>query len=116
MGAVTSVLQRRQVLYSGHVQGVGFRYTTRSIARDYEVTGYVRNLADGSVEVVAEGPVDQLDGFLEEVSDRLSGHIRSPWSAEKVEPIATISKAATHSSRKGFRTSEPETVRPTRRE
>ena len=76
MGAVSSVLQRRQVLYSGHVQGVGFRYTTRSIARDYEVTGYVRNLPDGSVEVVAEGPVDQLDGFLEEVGDRLSGHIR----------------------------------------
>jgi len=76
MGAVSSVLQRRQVLYSGHVQGVGFRYTTRSIARDYEVTGYVRNLPDGSVEVVAEGPVDQLDGFLEEVADRLSGHIR----------------------------------------
>ena len=110
MGAVTSVLQRRQVLYSGHVQGVGFRYTTRSIARDYEVTGYVRNLPDGSVEVVAEGPVDQLDVFLEQVSDRLSGHIRSPWSAEPVvakkgEPIATTSKAATHSSRKGFRTS-----------
>ena len=76
MGAVSSVLQRRRVLYSGHVQGVGFRYTTRSIARDYEVTGFVRNLPDGSVEVVAEGPVDQLDGFLEVVSDRLSGHIR----------------------------------------
>jgi acylphosphatase len=76
MGAVSSVLQRRQVLYSGHVQGVGFRYTTRSIARNYEVTGYVCNLPDGSVEVLAEGSVDQLDGFLEEVSDRLSGHIR----------------------------------------
>ena len=80
MGAVSSVLQRRRVLYSGHVQGVGFRYTTRSIARDYEVTGYVRNLPDGSVEVVAEGPVDQLDGFLEVVSDRLSGHIRQVQS------------------------------------
>ena len=75
MGAVSSVLQRRRVLYSGHVQGVGFRYTTRSIARDYEVTGYVRNLPDRSVEVVAEGPEDQLDGLLEEVGGRLSGHI-----------------------------------------
>ena len=63
MGAVSPVLQRRQVLYSGHVQGVGFRYTTRSAARNYEVTGYVRNLPDGNVEVVAEGSADQLDRF-----------------------------------------------------
>lgn len=76
MGAVSSVLQRRQVLYSGHVQGVGFRYTTRSVARNYEITGYVRNLPDGSVEVVAEGSVDQLDGFLGEINDRLSGRIQ----------------------------------------
>ncbi len=76
MNAVSPALQRRQVVYSGHVQGVGFRYTTRSIARNYEITGFVRNLPDGSVEVVAEGPVDQLDGFLDEVGDRLSGHIR----------------------------------------
>ena len=76
MGAVSSVLQRRQVLYSGHVQGVGFRYTTRSISRNYEISGFVRNLPDGSVEVVAEGSPEQLDGFLNEVSDRLSGRIR----------------------------------------
>jgi len=76
MGAVSLILQRRQVLYSGHVQGVGFRYTTRSISRNYEITGFVRNLPDGSVEVVAEGSPEQLDGFLDEVSDRLSGRIR----------------------------------------
>lgn len=76
MNVVSTVLQRRQVLYSGRVQGVGFRYTTRSIARGYEVTGFVRNLPDGSVEVVAEGPADQLDAFLEDVNDRLSDRIQ----------------------------------------
>ncbi len=76
MGALSPVLERRQVLYCGHVQGVGFRYTTRSIARGYEITGYVRNLPDSNVEVVAEGPTDQLDGFLNELSDRMSNHIR----------------------------------------
>ena len=76
MGAVSSVLQRRHVVYSGRVQGVGFRYTTRSIARGYDVTGFVRNLVNGSVEVVAEGPVDQLDGFLAELEDRMSGTIQ----------------------------------------
>jgi acylphosphatase len=45
-------MQRREVHYSGHVQGVGFRYTTRSIARGYEVTGFVQNLEDGRVSRV----------------------------------------------------------------
>jgi acylphosphatase len=76
MGTVSPVLHRRQVLYSGRVQGVGFRYTTRSIARHYDVTGFVRNLPDGNVEVVAEGPTDQLDGFLSELGDRMSDQIR----------------------------------------
>lgn len=76
MGTVSPVLQRRHVVYCGHVQGVGFRYTTRSIARHYDVTGYVRNLPDGNVEVVAEGAADQLDGFFRELGDRMSGHIR----------------------------------------
>jgi acylphosphatase len=76
MGTISPVLQRRQVLYTGHVQGVGFRYTTRSIARGFDVTGFVRNLPDGNVEVVAEGATDQLDGFLGELNDRMSGHIR----------------------------------------
>lgn len=75
MGAVSPVLQRRQVLYSGRVQGVGFRYTTRSVARHYDITGFVRNLSDGNVEVVVEGAADQLDGFLGELGDRMSEYI-----------------------------------------
>jgi len=70
-------LQRRHVTYSGHVQGVGFRYTARSIARGYDVTGYVRNLPDGRVELVAAGSSDELDHFLGELAEQMSANIRS---------------------------------------
>ncbi len=48
-----------QVFYSGRVQGVGFRYSVRKVANEFEVTGSVRNLADGRVELVAEGNTDE---------------------------------------------------------
>jgi acylphosphatase len=72
----TSVSHRHTVTYTGHVQGVGFRYTTQAIARNHEVTGYVRNLPDGQVELIAEGNRKEIDTFLEEVRDRLANHIR----------------------------------------
>ena len=46
---------RRTSHFSGHVQGVGFRYTVADVAEDFDVRGYVRNLPDGRVELVAEG-------------------------------------------------------------
>ena len=57
--------QRHTLTYTGHVQGVGFRYTTHSIARSHNVAGYVRNLPDGRVELVAEGNRQELDAFLD---------------------------------------------------
>jgi len=51
------------ILYSGQVQGVGFRYTAKAAARGFEVTGTVRNLPDGRVELVAEGARAELEGF-----------------------------------------------------
>jgi len=71
-----STPQRSTVRYSGHVQGVGFRYTAHSIARKYRVTGYVRNLAEGGVELVAEGVRPETDAFLGEVRERFFNHIR----------------------------------------
>ena len=58
-----------QVLYSGNVQGVGFRYTVKSVATGFEVTGTVRNLADGRVELVAEGAKEELDAFRQAIRD-----------------------------------------------
>ena len=50
--------------YTGRVQGVGFRYATKTVATGFEVTGTVRNLDDGRVELVAEGSKEELDAFL----------------------------------------------------
>ena len=75
-----STPQRSTVYYSGHVQGVGFRYTTHSIARAYSVTGLVRNLPDGRVEVVAEGEPREINAFLAEVRERFFNHIRDERS------------------------------------
>jgi acylphosphatase len=69
-------LKRYTVRFAGRVQGVGFRYSTLSIARRYDVTGYVRNCPDGHVELVAEGSPRELDEFLHEVRDHFSGNIR----------------------------------------
>lgn len=66
---------RKTVHYAGRVQGVGFRYTTQRVARGHEVTGYVRNLRDGRVELVAEGERAAVDAFLAGVADAMSGHI-----------------------------------------
>jgi len=52
-----------QIFYSGQVQGVGFRYTAKSVATGFEVTGTVRNLPDGRVELVAEGTREELEAF-----------------------------------------------------
>lgn len=67
---------RWTVVFSGDVQGVGFRYTTRSVARDFEITGYVRNLRDGRVEVVAEGTAEELEQFIRRVREEMGGHIQ----------------------------------------
>ena len=69
--------QRREVLYSGRVQGVGFRYTTRQLAEDYPVTGFVRNLVDGSVQLVVEGEASDLDAFLDRLGQVMHRYIRS---------------------------------------
>jgi acylphosphatase len=61
--------QRMIVIYSGHVQGVGFRYTVKQVATGFEVTGTVRNLPDGRVELIAEGERSELEAFAEAIRD-----------------------------------------------
>ncbi len=65
--------KRVDVFFSGTVQGVGFRYTVEKMARRYEVTGFVRNLPDGRVEVVAEGEEDEVREFLRSIEDSSLG-------------------------------------------
>jgi acylphosphatase len=66
----------KQVIFIGHVQGVGFRYTTRDIAGRYEVAGFVRNLPDGTVEMLIQGPAQEVDNCLKDIQDTFSGYIR----------------------------------------
>jgi len=70
-----SGLVARKVLFSGDVQGVGFRFTAIHAADPYDVTGYVKNLPDGRVELVAEGPAAEVDGFIEAVRSRMSHYV-----------------------------------------
>ncbi len=65
----------KHVRYSGHVQGVGFRYTAQSLAARYPVAGYVRNLPDGDVELVAEGEPGSVNEFLAAVARRMGEYI-----------------------------------------
>ncbi len=58
-----------QIFYSGNVQGVGFRYTVKSVATGFEITGAVRNLLDGRVEVVAEGTPNELEAFRQAIRE-----------------------------------------------
>ena len=67
----------RRVIFHGRVQGVGFRYTTRRIARGFPVTGFVRNLVDGSVELIACGVPSELQQFLDAVKTEFAGNIDS---------------------------------------
>ena len=70
------------VFFNGHVQGVGFRFQTRQIAKEFEVSGFVRNLLDGRVQLEVEGGKTEVDGFVREVMDRLDVYIRK---AERTE-------------------------------
>lgn len=75
---------RMCIFYSGHVQGVGFRYTAKTVAAGFEVTGMVRNLPDGRVELTAEGARAELEAFRTAIRDAgLAGLIRDEaitWS------------------------------------
>jgi acylphosphatase len=79
------------VRYSGNVQGVGFRATAVMIARDHPVVGYVKNLADGRVELWAEGPPDAVAKFLKAVRDHWKDDI-SKAEAEDRKPAGTYKK------------------------
>ncbi len=67
--------ERCECIFRGHVQGVGFRYTTTRLARGFAVTGWVRNEADGTVRMVAEGERAELQRFVDAIAERMSGFI-----------------------------------------
>ena len=76
-----------QVFYEGNVQGVGFRWTVRNIAKGFDVTGSVRNLPDGRVELRVAGEQDELRAFLDAILEsELRSHIRKQSEAPLTNP------------------------------
>ena len=71
------MMTAKQVFYNGHVQGVGFRYSIKQIAKGFSVIGSVRNLPDGRVELQVGGDAEEVDAFLEAITQsELRAHIR----------------------------------------
>ena len=69
-------MQRQTCYFSGRVQGVGFRYTVQNLALQYNVHGYVRNMADGRVELVMEGPDGEMTSLVDDVNQKMNGYIK----------------------------------------
>jgi len=71
-----ATVQRQEWWFSGRVQGVGFRARTLQVAREFEVTGFVQNLRDGRVHLLAEGETAEVAAFGTEVTRRLGLFIK----------------------------------------
>jgi acylphosphatase len=69
--------KRYHLIFSGTVQGVGFRYTARALAAKYHLNGWVKNLPDEKVELEIEGSPQNLDIFLKEINEEFKGYIRN---------------------------------------
>lgn len=74
---------RKIVRFSGHVQGVGFRMTTVSLAKDLAVSGHVRNEPDGSVTMDVEGHATDIKTLLKRIKSEMSGYIDSISSDDR---------------------------------
>ena len=76
---------RIEVWFSGHVQGVGFRYTCRQIATEFEVSGTVKNLLDGRVHLVIEAEPEEAEAFKAEIADQMRSYVREVETSEPAE-------------------------------
>jgi len=70
-------VERRTVLFSGHVQGVGFRMTAVHLSRDLALSGTVRNLDDGRVELVAQGVTKEIDTLISRLGEHFGALVRN---------------------------------------
>jgi acylphosphatase len=72
----------KRVIFEGRVQGVGFRYTVKDLARGFDVCGSVKNLPDGSVELKAMGEPEEIDSFIREIAEEsaVARNIKNQYS------------------------------------
>jgi acylphosphatase len=69
-------MDARHVIFIGHVQGVGFRFTAHRMAQRHQLTGFVRNLSDGTVEMLAQGPARDIDDCIQDIKDYFGDYLR----------------------------------------
>ncbi len=67
--------KQAHILFTGTVQGVGFRFTARHLANRYGLTGWAKNMFDGSVEVVAEGEEDRVKLLIDSLNEQFKGYV-----------------------------------------
>ncbi len=65
----------KKIVFSGTVQGVGFRFTVMDVAGRYPIDGYVRNLSDGTVEMFAQGSQSDISNFVQDIANEFKGYI-----------------------------------------
>lgn len=84
-------MQTKRVIYEGRVQGVGFRYTTKDLARGYDVLGTVRNLPDGTVELIVAGEGEEVGEFLRDLREDsvVAHHIKGVMENE-IDPLPDL--------------------------
>ena len=84
-------MNTKRIIFEGRVQGVGFRYTTKDLARGYDVLGTVRNLSDGTVELVVAGEEDEVAEFLRDLREdsAVAHHIKNVME-EQIDPLPEL--------------------------
>ena len=75
----------RHIIFTGRVQGVGFRFAAFHAANRYQLTGWVRNCTDGSVEMIAQGRPDKIDDCIRDIQESFAGYVRET-KIEEVPP------------------------------
>ncbi len=73
----------RHVIFIGRVQGVGFRYTAHRMAHRHQLTGFVRNLPDGTVEMFAQGPAQDIDDCIQDIKEYFGDYLRETGIQER---------------------------------
>ncbi|MHC4509424.1 MAG: acylphosphatase [Planctomycetota bacterium] len=66
----------KHIIFTGHVQGVGFRFTAHRMAHRHRLAGFVRNLRDGTVEMIAQGSAEDIDDCIRDIRESLPGYVR----------------------------------------
>jgi acylphosphatase len=80
----------KRVVYEGRVQGVGFRFCVKELARGYEIVGGVKNLIDGRVQLEVQGEMSEVDAFLRAI---LESHLRGLISRHSVQEVPKLEGA-----------------------